>query len=247
MSDLQNQPSAQPGGTPALPKSAMGIASLVLGIIALVTSFLPIVNNLSAIIAVLGFVFSIVGIVGCVRGKRSGKGLAIAALIVNVIAFVIVMATQSMYTAALDSAADKAKQGPQVTSTQSSNGESADYSNLAVGDEASLENGLSVRVDSVQPGLKNYDGSAITGITVTYTNNGTSDASFNAYDWKAQDAQGAQRNTTYYSEDTKTLSSGTLAPGGTVTGSLYFDGDVTKALYYGSMIADSATAGWALA
>lgn len=109
-----------------------------------------------------------------------------------------------------------------------------------------MDNGLSVCVQSVETGLSNYDGSAITGVTVSYANNGSSEASFNLFDWKAQDSQGAQRNTAYYSEATDDLSSGSLAPGGTVTGNLYFEGDVSKVLYYSSLFYDSSVA-WTVA
>lgn len=81
--------------------SAMAIVGLVLGIFSLISSWMPIVNNLSFIVALLGLVFSIIGIVSASRGKSSGKGLAVAALVINVIACVIVFATQSMFAAAL--------------------------------------------------------------------------------------------------------------------------------------------------
>ena len=81
--------------------SAMAIVGLVLGFFALISSWMPIVNNLSFIVALLGLVFSIIGIVSASRGKSSGKGLAVAALVINVIACVIVLATQSMFAAAL--------------------------------------------------------------------------------------------------------------------------------------------------
>lgn len=69
---------------------------------------------------------------------------------------------------------------------------------------------------------------------------------FNSFDWKAEDANGAQRSNTYYSESDNELNSGTLAAGGTVTGDVYFDGNATKALYYASMISDKPTASWLL-
>lgn len=60
-------------------KSGMAIAGFVLGIIALLTSLVPIVNNLSFFLAILGIIFTIVGLIGIMKGKKSGKGLAIAA------------------------------------------------------------------------------------------------------------------------------------------------------------------------
>lgn len=65
-------------------KSGMAIAGFVLGIIALLTSFLPIINNFSFFLAILGMIFGIVGMVGISKGKKSGKGLAIAAIVICV-------------------------------------------------------------------------------------------------------------------------------------------------------------------
>ena len=105
-----------------------------------------------------------------------------------------------------------------------------------MGASVTLSDGLVVSVDSVQAGLAKYDGSPATGITVTYTN--TSD--------KGQDADGAQRTQTYLGNGSDELHSGSLAPGGTVTGSIYFEGEVIKALYYANMFNDKPTASWAL-
>ena len=71
-------------------KSGMAIAGFVLGIIALLTSFLPIINNFSFFLAVLGMIFGIVGMVGILKGKKSGKGLAIAAIVICVVSGVVV-------------------------------------------------------------------------------------------------------------------------------------------------------------
>lgn len=118
--------------------------------------------------------------------------------------------------------------------------------NLVVGTTVNLPNGLSVTVDSVEPGLTNFDGSAMTGVHVTYTNNGDDGASYNVYDWKGEDANGAQQSTDYYSEGSDELSSGTLAKGGTVSGNVYFKGDLARVLYFGNVLEKTATASWSL-
>lgn len=118
---------------------------------------------------------------------------------------------------------------------------------LAVGTAVTTAAGLSVVVDSVQPGLTNYDGSTMTGIHVTYVNNGDEGADYNVYDWKGEDANGAQQNQGYYGEGSDGLQSGTLAAGGSVAGNIYFDGDIKKALYFANMFDKSATASWVLA
>ena len=118
---------------------------------------------------------------------------------------------------------------------------------LAVGATVTTAAGLSVVVDSVQPGLTNYDGSTMTGIHVTYVNNGDEGADYNIYDWKGEDANGAQQNQGYYSEGSDELQSGTLSAGGSVEGNIYIDGDIKKALYFANVFDKSAAASWVLA
>lgn len=117
---------------------------------------------------------------------------------------------------------------------------------LAVGTTVTTNAGLSVVVDSIQTGLTNYDGSTMTGIHVTYVNNGDEGADYNVYDWKGEDANGAQQSTGYYSEGSDELSSGTLAKGGTVSGNVYFKGDLARVLYFGNPLEKTATASWSL-
>lgn len=121
-----------------------------------------------------------------------------------------------------------------------------DFSALAVGQTVTYKNGLAVAVTGVTRGLTNYDGGLITGITVTYTNTGSDTQSFNVYDWDGEDASGVQRNTAYYSEATNELSSGKLSPGGSVTGNVYFDGDIVRAIYTENIWDDDSVAAWIL-
>ena len=241
------------GTNQGAPRSAASIVALVLGIIAILMSWMPIINNFAFIFGALGFIFGVVGLVGVLRGKKVGKALAIVALVINVLSIAIVLGTQSMYSAALDDAVN----GPSATGTSQAEGagedeggtseEGAGYTDLAVGTTVELENGLAVTVDSVEPGLTNYDGTAVIGVHVTYVNNGDETADYNPYDWKGENAEGAQEYSTYYSEAAENFNAGTLAAGGTVSGTIYFEGDAVKVLYYGSMISDEPTASWMLA
>lgn len=108
------QPAPQPAREPvqqpvqqsqhAATTSAAAITALVLGLVALGTSFLPIVNNASFFMGALGLAFAVAGMVATKKGKpKRGRGLAVASLTVNVLAIVIVIATQSMFSAALKS------------------------------------------------------------------------------------------------------------------------------------------------
>lgn len=237
------------------PRSGLAIAGLVLGIIALLTSLLPIINNMSFFVALVGAVLAIIGLVVCMRGKRAGKGLAIAAVVVNVISIVAVIASQSMYSAAIDDAMN----GPQAVqesqdedaaednASESKPDDSADEKKLAVGSSVELSNGMTVAVDEIVPGLTNYDGATLTGVRVTYANNSDEALSFKSYDWKGESASGVQSDATYYSEATEELSYGDLSAGGTVSGYVYFEGDLSNVLYFSSPFADGPAATWGVA
>ena len=235
---------------PQLSKSALGIAGFVLGVIALATSFLPIINNFSAVLAVVGLVLALAGTVACVKGRKSGKGLSVAGVVMNVIAFIVVLATQSMYGSAIEDALSGTSVAPQpaadqpATTASASDDAADDAHATAAGNSITLKNGLVLTVDGVVTGLQNYDGKPITQVTVTYQNNGTSQVSFNPYDWKAEDAQGAQRSQAFYTAGENELNSGTLAAGGTVSGNLYFEGDVVKVLYENAFIGRGSDVSW---
>jgi len=70
-------------------------------------------------------------------------------------------------------------------------------------------------------------------VNVTIRNLGKDEVSYNPYDFKVQDANGAQESYTWASLS-DSLSSGTLAPGGKVTGSMPFEvpiGDEAKLIF----------------
>lgn len=216
--------------------SAMAITSLVIGVLALITSFIPIVNNGTFVIAILGAVFGIIGLVGIFKGKKRSKVLGFLALAANILAIIIVLATQSMWSESINNA----------TGNTVKNAKSA--SEVKVGEAITMNNDLEITVVSVEGGLANYDGTSTTKVVVKYVNNGKSEVSYNSFDWKAENSQGAQTSTTYYSNgnigsNAENLNSGKLAAGGTVTGTLYFKGDVVKMLYSSSIISNT-TATW---
>lgn len=123
---------------------------------------------------------------------------------------------------------------------------------LAAGTAVDMGNGLTVSVDSIETGVAGNDGTYVKA-TVTYKNEGDDTASYNEYDWKGEDANGAQEHVEYYmspSPDFKTddnaLSSGDLAAGGTKTGTLYFKEGTVKLVYTGNMFAKDVQASWAV-
>lgn len=163
------------------PRSVAAIVALVLGVIALISSWVPIINNLSFVFALVGVVFAVVGLVGTLRGKKSGRGLAIASVVVNVAAVAIVLATQSAYSAAIDEAASG--------TVQTSDGASA--AAPAVGETISAE-----------PADKySIDGEELTGdaysckISGVYTNKAGKDLSYVQVSYNLFDADGNQIGT----------------------------------------------------
>lgn len=157
--------------------SAMGITSLVLGAIALVLSAIPIVNNASFFIAFLGIIFWIIGAVGVFKGKKRNKVIIIVAIILNVLAIVICLATQSFYSQTLNDAFNKT-----ATSPQNSTQNKSQTTDVKVGDTVDISNGVKVTVVSVSDGLVNYDGTAISKVSVKYENSSNKELSFNTFD-----------------------------------------------------------------
>jgi hypothetical protein len=117
---------------------------------------------------------------------------------------------------------------------------------LKIGETATYDT-LKVTVVSAGKGPKDYAGKATYKVTVKYENSGTEAASFNEFDWKLEDADGAR------SQDTalisaKSLGSGDIAPGGSKSGSIYFTaGKFTKIIYEPSFLASEENlAAWAI-
>lgn len=163
------------------PRSVAAIVALVLGVIALVSSWVPIINNLSFIFALVGVAFAVVGLVDTLRGKKSGRGLAIASVVVNVAAVAIVLATQSAYSAAIDEAASG--------TVQTSDGASA---------AAPAAEGTT----SAEPADKySVDGEELSGdaysckISGVYTNKAGKDLSYVQVSYNLFDADGNQIGT----------------------------------------------------
>lgn len=159
------------------PRSAMAVASLVLGIVALVTSILPIINNLSFVMAILGVVFGIVGIVGISKGKKAGKGLAIAGLVLSVVAFILVLVMQSAFSAALDEAMEESGMTSASASAETAAGDAAASEPQAAEQSEPTEAAYGVTIDGCRV-TEDYEGNPAAVITYTFTNNSDEATSF---------------------------------------------------------------------
>ena len=82
-------------------KKALPIIALIIGILALVLSWVPIVNNFAAVLAVVAI---ILGVIAIIVNRKNKKTLSIVGTVISILAIVIVLATQAMYSSAIDGA-----------------------------------------------------------------------------------------------------------------------------------------------
>lgn len=75
----------------------MAIAGFIIAILAILGSWVPILNNVSFFFAIVSLILGVIGLIGIRKGKRVGQGLAVATIILSVLTFVVVLATQSFF------------------------------------------------------------------------------------------------------------------------------------------------------
>ena len=78
-------------------KSGLAIAGFIVAILAILGSAVPILNNVSFFFGVIALALGVSGLMAIKKGKRVGQGLAVATIILSVVTFVVVLATQSFY------------------------------------------------------------------------------------------------------------------------------------------------------
>ena len=82
-------------------KKVLGILAIVFGGIALVGSWVPILNNVSFFIAIISL---ILGVIALIVNRKNKKVLAVVGTCLSIASIIIVLATQSMYSSAIDNA-----------------------------------------------------------------------------------------------------------------------------------------------
>ncbi|MFZ2577878.1 MAG: DUF4352 domain-containing protein [Lactococcus hircilactis] len=230
----------------------LALIALIIGILALILSWVPIVNNLAAIFAVIGFILAIIALI---INRKNKKTLSIVGLVISIVAFVIVMATQAFYAKSIDDAFKNTSSGSKVAKkveeskpTQSSQEKENENNIFKVGETVSMDN-VEFKVNKVSYSnggemSKPNDGNQYVIVNVTITNKGDESVDYNPYDFKL-DSNGNQTSLSEYATDDdgnnlagNELSSGTLAKGGSVTGSMVGQakkGDKYKLIYTGNM------------
>ncbi len=102
---------------------------------------------------------------------------------------------------------------------------------LPIGTPAEYAADLAVSVDTVTPGLVNYDGTAVTCVTVMYTNLSSTPQTYHQYDWTAQSSSGNDVSPCYYTNAQSELGTSEIAPGTTVAGNIYFQGKLSRVIF----------------
>ena len=72
------------------PSAALAITALVLGILGVLGSWVPLLGILSGVLALIGLIVGIVALIKVKRGTAGGKGIAIAGVMLNVLAIIVV-------------------------------------------------------------------------------------------------------------------------------------------------------------
>ncbi|MCL2437785.1 MAG: DUF4352 domain-containing protein [Coriobacteriia bacterium] len=115
---------------------------------------------------------------------------------------------------------------PETTEVEEIIEEEPDFTNLPVGTVVDLD-GLQVAVTEVKAGPESWGGNPTTEVVVTFTNESDTTSSFNPWDWQVENTSGVRSNDAL--TDADSLNSGDLAPGGSVTGSMFFEVSLDEA------------------
>lgn len=191
------------------------------------------------------------------NGKKKG---IVGKVVIGVVILAVIGAVASSMGGNEPKVADSSDTAKQEQQSGSSSGgdqgtggakqEEKSTENLAIGTPVDLGDGLTVSVDSVER-LTDISGATVIKAAVTYKNGGDKTVSYNMYDWKGQDANGAAESSTGYAAPDGTinegaLTSGDLSAGGSKTGNLYFKDGTVKVQYSGITFTKEIKASWNL-
>lgn len=211
------------------PKNGFGTTALVLGIIALVLGFIPFVSLFTAIpLGLIGGIFGILGVVRAAQRIATNKVASIVGLVASILAIVLAL-TSSIATGAFisslssgqddqQSAAQSAGDEEEEPRTDQFPGQTEDDIVSNPGEEISTR-GVKVTAGKLRSVNDTFGKQLCSKVTIK--NDGDSQVSYNAIDWKLQYPSGDMKDTTLSGEDP--LNHGDIAPGGSADGKLCFE------------------------
>jgi hypothetical protein len=166
------------------------------------------------------------------RKGQASKGLTIAALVLAAITTIAGFGSMKLFFDILNGFGHSTSPPAAVSGTGQQQPGAGSSSGLG-GQQFTA--GQTVERDALQISaaplrkVKPQYGTAMVCSKITYRNTGTSEQSFNMFDWKIQDPAGVQSPATMAQKSG--LQSGQLAPGGTVTGDVCATGPGAKGDY----------------
>lgn len=166
--------------------TALGITGLVLSSIAVLISWVPIVNNFAAILGAIALPFAIAGIVATRRkGKRTGRGIAIAATILAILSIVVTLATQGMYSKAIDDTFGTTNSSTQ-SSTKGKTQAKGSENTKSADKEGDIDSGnYHIKLVSVTKSSNDYEGKPTAILTYELTNKKNENSNFMDVDIQA--------------------------------------------------------------
>ncbi|WP_087507747.1 hypothetical protein [Cellulomonas iranensis] len=246
MSDTYAPPPPPPSPQPIAPKAGNGLATagFVVALLGFLGSFIPVINIGGIVLGVVGAVLAVVGLVKS-RTTGSGKGLAIAGLVLGALAVVVGIVVNVAFVSAVDDALNEAT-GTTVETPATTTDDTAPAADDDADEAAPAELGTSrdnpaplgsavtggdwtVTINSVTPveadslGQTAAPGSALIAVNLTATYNGddpqgaTSWATVKLVTADGTTIDGLDGSTVFISENPFDSLS-TVYGGGTVTG-----------------------------
>lgn len=207
------------------PKRTNGLATagFVVALIGAVLSLIPIIGTVSWAISPIGLVLSVVGLI-MYRSRHAGRGLAIAGVVLGVFGLIMCV----VYTASVAKAVSTpVSSAPVQSAPEASTGGAIQQATGSYGTPLTAGD-LTVTASAPKQVSQPYLGAQMCS-NVTYQNNGSTQQSYNVFDWKFRTSSGAESSANIPFNSGSPLNSGDLAPGGTVSGEVCADNTVKDA------------------
>ena len=153
-------------------KKVLGILSIVFGAIALVGSWVPFLNNGSFIVGLFALVL---GVIALIVNRKNKKVLALIGTLLALASLVIVLATQSIYSNALDEASRAYDETSKSIDKEYSESSIAEESSFTAAEKAADDafKWTDAYFDSIVDGTTTYDEIVATVGEPTTTGTGT--------------------------------------------------------------------------
>lgn len=229
-------------------RNGMGITALCLGIVGVLFGFIPLTFFLAVILGLLALVFGLIGLARTRKGAATNPKTTIFGLVLAGLALalgiwgatILFQATNKFVddmnnigVPGRNATAAPAVPAPPAASQPSAAGKfPGAHANDSVGQggDTLMVGTMQLKATKLRSVTTQYVGPQKCS-TVTYINTGTSQETFNPFDWKLQNPSGAAVSASFTSGDNQ-LHSGDLAPGGTQTGDVCFDAKTAVAGQY---------------